>query len=85
MSITSITGRDLNQDLARAKRASRAGPVYITDRGRPVHVLLSYNDYRKLAGGGRKLTDALSMRGLADLDLDTAKLRIQLQDARFDE
>jgi len=52
--------------------------VYITDRGRPVHVLLSYNDYRKL-------TDALSMRGLADLDLDTAKLRIQLQDARFDE
>jgi len=85
MSITTVTSRELNQNLARAKRASRSGPVHITDRGRPAHVLLSYSDYQKLVGGGRKLTDALSMPGLADLNLDTAKLQIERQDVGFDE
>ena len=41
MSITTLSSRELNQDIGRAKRAARNGPVIITDRGRPVHVLLS--------------------------------------------
>jgi hypothetical protein len=31
-----------NQDTSGAKKAAERGPVYITDRGRPAHVLLTY-------------------------------------------
>ena len=41
MNITSVTSRELNQDVARAKTAAKSGPVFITDRGKPAHVLLS--------------------------------------------
>ena len=38
MTITTLTSRELNHDLGRAKRAARTGPVFITDRGKPAHV-----------------------------------------------
>ena len=76
MTVTTVTSRELNQDVAGAKRAARSGPVFITDRGRPAHVLLCIEDYRRLAGEPRSLLDALSMPGLADIDLDPPKLRI---------
>ena len=49
MTGTTVTSRELNRDVARAKRAAKAGPVFITDRGRHAHVLLSIVDYRRLA------------------------------------
>ena len=75
--ITSVTSRELNQDLARAKKAAKSGPVFITDRGRAAHVLLSIEDYRRLTGERRSLVDALSMMGLADIDLDPPRLCIE--------
>ena len=77
MPITTVTSRELNQDIGRAKRAARAGPVFITDRGKPAHVLLSIEEYRRLAGDGRNLLEALSMPGLADIDLDPPRARIE--------
>ena len=50
MVITIISSREFNQDSSGAKKASIEGPVFITDRGRPAHVLLSIDDYRRLAG-----------------------------------
>jgi len=76
MTVTTLTSRELNQDLARAKRAARSGPVFITDRGKPAHVLLSIDDYRRLAGQNRSLADSLSMAGLAEIDLDPVRIRI---------
>ena len=78
MTITSVTSRELNQDVARAKKA-KSGPVFITDRGKPAHILLSIEDYRWLAGQGRSLVEALSMRspGLADIDFEPARVRIE--------
>ena len=77
MAITTVSSRELNQDLARAKRAARSGPVFITDRGKPAHVLLSIEYYRQLAGAGRNLLETLSMPGLADIDLDPPRVRIE--------
>ena len=77
MSITTVTSRELNQDLARAKKAAKSGPVFITDRGRPAHVLLSIEDYRRMAGQRRSLVDALSMAGLADIDFEPPRARIE--------
>ena len=49
MVMTQITSREFNQDTSRAKKAAEAGPVYITDRGRPAHVLLTFDAYEQLA------------------------------------
>lgn len=45
-----FTSREFNQDVSRAKRAAANGPVFITDRGREAHVLLTAEEYRRLAG-----------------------------------
>lgn len=44
MTITTLSSREFNQDTSSAKKATRQGPVIITDRGRPAHVLLSIED-----------------------------------------
>ncbi len=75
MAITTISSRELNQDLSRAKRAAQEGPVYITDRGKPAHVLLSIEQYHRITGRHRNLVDALSMPGLADLDFQPPRSR----------
>lgn len=69
MGITTLSGRELNQDLGRAKRAANAGPVIITDRGRPAHVLLSFDEYKRLTGKMRTLGDMLGAPGAEDIDL----------------
>ena len=70
MTITTLSSREFNQDAGKAKRASLVGPVYITDRGRPAHVLLSFEAYKKLTGGHVKITDLLAMPGLEDIELE---------------
>ena len=77
MIITTVTSRELNQDVGRATKAAKSGPVFITDRGKPAHVLLSIEDYRRLAGQDRSLVDGLSMPGLADIDFDPPSVRIE--------
>ena len=43
----------------------------------PAHALLSIEDYRRLAGDRRSLVDALSMTGLAEIDLEPPRVRIE--------
>lgn len=50
MSITTVSSREFARDLAHAKRATTAGPVFVTDRGKPTFALLKIEDYYKLAG-----------------------------------
>jgi prevent-host-death family protein len=69
MTITTLSGRELNQDLGRAKRAAKDGPVIITDRGKPAHVLLSFEEYKRLLGKGRTLGDMLTSPGAEDVEL----------------
>lgn len=61
MAITTVSSREFNQDTSRAKKAAEKGPVIITDRGRPAHVLLSIEQYRKLAGRQKTLGELLAM------------------------
>lgn len=48
MTITKLSSREFNQDTSRAKRAATKGPVIITDRGRPAHVLPIFSDHQRL-------------------------------------
>jgi prevent-host-death family protein len=68
MAVTTLSSREFNQDTSGAKKAARRGPVFITDRGRPAHVLLTIEDYRRLAGGAMSLAEALAQPGDADFD-----------------
>ena len=79
MTITTVTSRELNQDVGRAKWAAKAGPVFITDRGKPAHVLLTMEDYLRLAGKRRSLAEALSMPELADIEFEPPPARIGLR------
>ncbi|BBU28093.1 antitoxin [Burkholderia sp. THE68] len=84
MTITTLSSRELNQDVTRAKKAAKDGPVFITDRGRPAHVLLSIEEYQRLAGKKRSLVDLLSMPGLADIDVDFSPSRALPRAADFE-
>jgi prevent-host-death family protein len=68
MTVTTLTSREFNQDASGAKKAARRGPVFITDRGRPAHVLLTIEDYRRLTGSSMSLAEALAQPGDADFD-----------------
>lgn len=75
MTTTTLTSREFNQDTSRAKKAARRGPVFITDRGRPAHVLLSIEEYRRLTGGTLSLAEALAQPGDGDFDFEPPRLR----------
>lgn len=72
---TTMTSRDFNQHVSEAKKAANDGPVFITDRGRPAHVLLSIEDYRRLTGAAEKIADLLAMPGSEDVALEIPPLR----------
>src|SRR5664279_6339271 len=61
--MATISAREFNQDVGAAKRAAAEGPVIITDRGRPSHVLLTIDEYRRLTGRRVDLVDWLAMEG----------------------
>jgi prevent-host-death family protein len=74
VSITTISSREFNQDAGGAKRAAEKGPVIITDRGRPSHVLLSIEEYRTLTGGGRSLLEQFAQKEEGDFDFDPPRM-----------
>ncbi len=83
MTITTLSSREFNQDTGRAKRASAGGPVFITDRGKPAHVLLSIEDYQRITGGRRKIADSLAMPDLADIEFDPSHVNFGIRPADF--
>lgn len=81
MTITTLSSRELNQDVTRAKKATRNGPVFITDRGKPAHVLLSFEDYQRLTRQRRNIANALAMPEIADIEFEPPRVTIPSQPA----
>jgi prevent-host-death family protein len=74
MPTTTISSREFNQDASGAKRATSKGPVVITDRGRPAHVLLTIEAYEKLTRKMASITELLAMPGVADIEFEPPRL-----------
>jgi prevent-host-death family protein len=74
MPITTMSSREFNQDASGAKKAARNGPVFITDRGRPAHVLLTIDEYQKLAGGAASIIDMLAMPSIEDVEFEVVRV-----------
>ncbi len=83
MLTTTLSSREFNQDTSRAKKAASKGPVFITDRGRPEHVLLSMKEYQRLTGKPRNIIEALTMPGMPDVEFDPPSLEILTRPADF--
>lgn len=74
MAITKLSSRDFNQDTSRAKRAAKRGPVFITDRGGPSHVLLTVEEYQRITGGHKSAVDLLAMPAAAEIEFEPPRL-----------
>lgn len=83
MTITTFSSREFNQGASEAKRAASNGPVFITDRGRPAHVLMTFEDYQRLTKQRRNIADALVMPGVADIEFEPPLATIQPRPADF--
>ena len=64
-----IGSREFNQDVSAAKRLALAEPVFVTDRGRPTHVLMSMQAFRQMSGQRDSILDLLAVPGAPDVDL----------------
>ena len=85
MPTTTLSAREFNQDVSRAKRAADTGPVIITDRGEPAYVLLRHDTYRRLLGKGSSILEMLHLPGVEDIAFDPPRLAGEfLRPARFD-
>jgi prevent-host-death family protein len=83
MTITTLSSREFNQRVSEAKRATHNGPVFITDRGRPAHVLMTFEDYQKLTQQKRNIADALAMPELADIEFEPPRVTLESRPADF--
>jgi hypothetical protein len=73
--MSTMTSREFNQDIGKAKRLARLEPVFVTDRGRPTHVLMSFDAFRQVTGRTESIVDLLAMPepDAEVVDLDTAR------------
>ena len=74
--MSTLTSRELNHDVSSAKKAAQNGPVIITDRGKPSHVLMTYDEFKRLSGKRRSLIETLSMPGLSEIDFSPERVEI---------
>lgn len=90
MSVHTFSSRDFTRDVSAAKRAAAAGPVFITDRGRPAFALLKIEDYYHLEGQQAQslleLMDAIP-GGLAEdgaaIEFEAPRLQVRLRAAKL--
>ena len=65
-----LTSREFNQDTARAKRAAASGPVFVTDRGKTTHVLLTAADFARLTEPRKTMGEMLSSPEVAEIEIE---------------
>jgi prevent-host-death family protein len=74
MAITTVSSREFNQDVSGVKKAAANGPVFITDRGRPAHVLLTIEEYERLVGEEPSMVELLAMPEGGDIEFDPPRM-----------
>jgi prevent-host-death family protein len=80
MAITTVSSREFNQDTSGAKKAAAKGPVFITDRGRPAHVLLTIREYERMKKKQPTLAELLAMPDADDIDFEIPSRHERVRD-----
>lgn len=82
MNITTISSRQFSRDASGAKKAAQSGPVFITDRGKPAHVLMTIEQYRLLTGASASIIDMLALPdGVEAMDFEATRANISTKPA----
>ncbi len=76
MEHASITSREFVHNVSSAKRLADAGPVFITDRGKPAYVLLNIEEYRRITRTGESIVDLLTLPEAAGIEFEFEPMRI---------
>jgi prevent-host-death family protein len=82
-----ITSREFNQHVSRAKRAAKDGPVIITERGKPSYVLMRHEEFARTPVAPKRpqnALEALTHPGIADIDVEFPRIDIELRAVEFD-
>ena len=69
-----LTSREFVHNVSAAKRLAAAGPVFITDRGKPAFALLSIEDYRRMSGPKKSMVELLSMPEAAEFEIEPIQI-----------
>ncbi|MGE0330564.1 MAG: type II toxin-antitoxin system Phd/YefM family antitoxin [Ramlibacter sp.] len=84
MNVSTLSSRQFNQDTSKAKKAALKGPVIITDRGRPAHVLMTFDAYKKMTGAHARIADLLAMPGVEGIAFEAPRPADVAKPADFD-
>mgnify|MGYP003144323938 CR=1 FL=1 len=84
MTKQTVSSRELNQALSRIKKSSLTGPVIITDRGQPSHVMMSYAEYQRLTGKRTSIVERLSNPAATEVEFEPVTRRLGLKPAELD-
>lgn len=79
-----MTSREFNQQVSRAKRAAKDGPIIVTDRGKPSLVVMTHEEYVRITGKEKNILEMLAMPGMEDIEFDPPKIDLKLRDLDFD-
>ena len=74
MTIITISSREFNRDVGQAKKSAHNGPVFISDRGRPAHVLLTIEEYREITGQQQGIVALLAMPAEQDIEFEVPRV-----------
>jgi len=71
MSIAVVSSVELEKHPDRTRELAGRGPVFITEGGKPTHVLLSIEDYQRLIVKGPSIVEVLGMPpGVEDIEVE---------------
>ena len=74
MTITTLSSQEFNRDASKAQKAAQNGPVFITDHGCPVHVLLTIQEYQRITSHQTDIVERLAIPSDAGLELEPPRL-----------
>lgn len=84
MQITQITSREFNHDVGKAKRASKKGPVIITNQGNPSQVLLDFEEYKRLIDLQQSVAETFFMPGAEDIETEPQNIDFKCKEVERD-
>ena len=74
--LSTIGSREFNQHPSKAQKQATTAPVFITTHGMMSHVLISYDEYRRLTGRLQNALEALSPAAELAAKLEGVELEI---------
>jgi hypothetical protein len=73
---TTMTSRQFNHDVSAAKRAATEGPVVITDRGIPSHVLLTIEQFERITAATPRVSLVDALRADDGIEFEPGRVEI---------